>query len=197
MKHLIVRILGSGLIVALGGCNAKSETDMGSHHVTVTPGAAFTSHSSSAIGDQHTYEYTCGDVSIKIRNEELIVSGVKYGKLGRGEAVSVEDGKVFVAGAEREGSQLSGAELIETATVKESTKQLAGYAVTVRPGASFVSNMTLFGKHTFTVGKTEVSIKDDALFVNAEPYGALKPGDTVLVENSKVFVSGEAREKTE
>jgi hypothetical protein len=54
----------------------------------------------------------------------------------------------------------------------------------------------VFGRHTLSVGDTKVSIQKDGLSVNDTSYGVLKHGDTVLVENSKVFVSGAAREIT-
>jgi len=78
-----------------------------------------------------------------------------------------------------------------------STKELAGYNVTVRPGSSLTSTTQILGKHTLTVGKTKVSIKKNEIFVNGASYGQLKTGDTILVENKKVTVSGKVRETKE
>ena len=188
------------LVSAILGCsvrmktNEKSETDMGSHHVVVKPGRTFTSSSSSSGGGNTTYEYSCGDVSITIRNEELIVNNVTYGQLNAGDPVSVDNRKVFVAGQPREGKPLSEEEILKNADVKETTKELAGYAVTIRPGAHGFTTTQLFGKHTLTVGKTKVTIKNDELSVNDKAYGKLKKGDAIVVENSRVFVSGTERQ---
>jgi len=62
------------------------------------------------------------------------------------------------------------------------------------PVAYFTSTTQIFGRHTLTVGKTKVSIKKKELFVNDMFYGQLKTGDTILVENQKVSVSGRIRE---
>jgi len=200
MKNVITAILNLIIATLFAGCsvevttNAKSETDMGSHHVVVKPRSTFTSSSSMSSGDTETHQFTCGEISITIRNEELIVNNVKYGKLENGQAVLIDNGKVFVADKERQGTPMSDEEVVASASVKQSTKELAGYNVTVRPGSSFTSTSQVLSKHTFTVGKTKVSIKKDELFVNGESYGKLKTGDTIVVENKKVSVSGEVRE---
>jgi hypothetical protein len=194
----------AGLIVTivLLGCsvqvkvNEKSETDMGSHHVVVTPGSTFTSSSSFSGGDTETYQYTCGDVSVEIKNEELIVNNVRYGGLTSGVDVLIDHGAVLVGGEKREGTPMTPQDIMDTAPVKETTKDLTGYAVTVRPGSSFTSSTEAFGKHTLTVGKTKVSIKNDELFVNGTSFGNLTEGDTVLVEQGSVSVSGQVREPT-
>jgi hypothetical protein len=198
MKTRGIVVLSLASLIMLFGCsvsvNEKSETDMGSHHIVVKPGSTFTSSSSSAGGDMETYQFSCGEISVTIQNEELIVNNVKYGKLGIGEAVLIDDGKVYVADQERQGAPLSDQEVLASASVKESTEELAGYNVTVRPGSSFTSTTQILSKHTLTVGKTKVSIKQDELFVNGISYGELKTGDTILVEHKIVSVSGKIRE---
>ena len=167
---------------------------MGTHHVVVSPGSTFTSSSSSSGGDTETYQFSCGETSVTIQNEELIVNNVKYGTLKTGEAVLIDNGKVFVADKERQGTLMSDQEVLSSASVRESTKELAGFNVTVRPGSLFTSTTQVFGQHTLTVGKTKISIKKNELFVNEISYGQLKTGDTILVENKKVSISGTARE---
>jgi hypothetical protein len=184
-----------GCSVQFKAMNDKNETDMGSHHVVVIPGSMFTTSSSSSCGDNQTYQYSCGETTVSIRNEELIVNNVKYGTLAKGEAVLIDNGKVFVANQERKGTPMSDKDILASATAKESTVELAGYNVTVRPGSSVTSTTQILGKHTLTVGKTKVSIKKNELTVNGTSYGQLKQGDTILVENLKVFVSGKARAK--
>jgi hypothetical protein len=174
--------------------NEKSETKMGSHQVEVKPGSTMTSSSSSTGGEENTYQYSCGDVSVTIQNENLIVNNMKYGLLKAGEPVLIDNGKVFVAGQKREGTPMSDNDVQASSPVAESTKKLAGFNITVRPGAPLTSTTDFLGEHTYTVGDTKVSIKDDELFVNGKSYGELKAGDTVLVESKKVTVSGKIRE---
>tara|TARA_R100001132_G_C3274043_1_gene96114 strand:- start:576 stop:932 length:357 start_codon:yes stop_codon:yes gene_type:complete len=96
----------------LSGCsfnvsvNAESDTDMGSHHVVVKPGSAMTSSSSATFGDDATYTFSCGKVTVKIENEALMVNELSYGMLEVGQTVEVDHGKVFVAGQERTGKQI-------------------------------------------------------------------------------------------
>jgi len=195
----------ASLIVALGlsGCsfqvkvNDKNETDMGSHHVVVKPGSTFTSSSSSSGGDTETYHYRCGDVTIEIKNDQLIVNDVRYGTLSPGVEIFVDHGTVLVGGERRQGTPMTPQEIMDAAPVKETTEDLNGYAVTVRPGSSFTSTSQVFGKHTLTAGRTKVSIKNDELSVNGAPYGSLTKGDTILVEQGAVAVSGETREPKE
>lgn len=176
--------------------NEENETDMGSHHVVVKPGSTFTSSSSSSGGKTETFRYTCGDFSITIQNDELIVNNVSYGKLSPDDSVLIDNGKVLVENQERKGTPMSDDDILAAAPVKETTEKLAGYNVTVRPGASFTSTTQILGKHTLTVGETRVSIKKDALFVDGRSYGRLNQGDTILIENSQVHVSGEPRDVT-
>ena len=103
MSARSIVFLGLAWLILLVGCsvrvgvNQKSETDMGSHHVVVKPGSTFTTSASSSGDGDETYEYSCGEVSITIRNEELLVNNVKYGKLNAGDPILVDNGKVFVA----------------------------------------------------------------------------------------------------
>lgn len=200
MRTFIAAMSGVALIAWVGGCsvhvsvNAKSETDLGSHHVVVKPGGTFTTSSSSSGGGTERYHFSCGDTSIEIQNEELMVNNRKYGKLRGGESVLVDHGKVFVGDQEREGTPMSNEEVIDSAPIKEKTLEFAGHDVTVLPGSSFTSTTTFFGKQTLTVGQTKVTIEKDELFVNGTDYGALKPGDTIRVENKAVLVSGKPRE---
>ena len=201
MNSTITTILRLVVVTALAGCsvqvnmNKEKETDMGTHHVVVKPGSIFASSSSSSGGDVETYQFVCGKVSVTIKNEKLIVNNAKYGLLKTGESILIDNGKVLVAGQEREGTPMSDQEIMSSASVKESTKKLAGYTVTVRPGSSLISTTRVFGKHTLTIGNTKVSIKKNELFVNETSYGQLKTGDTILVENKNVFVSGKVREQ--
>ena len=119
---------------------------------------------------------------------------VKYGKMKAGDPVLVDNGTVYVANKLRQGIPMSEDEIMEYALVKESTEKLGGYEVTVRPGARFHSSTHLFGRHSWNVGKTKVSIKKNKLFVNGRSYGSLKEGDKILIEHGKVFVSGNIRE---
>ena len=109
MKRLMKVVVVVSLAALMASCsvrvnttNPKSETDMGSHHVVVQPGNGFTSSSSTVSGDDAEYEFTSGDVTVVIRNEELIVNGKSYGMLNPGEDVLIDHGKVIVADQERE-----------------------------------------------------------------------------------------------
>lgn len=203
MNHLKLAIFILAPLTLAVGCSFKmavddkNETDMGSHHVVVKPGSTFTSSSSSSVGNSETHQYTCGDFTITIDNDELIVNNAYYGKLNPGDSVLIDNGKVLVENQERSSTPISNDEILGAAPVKESTEKLAGYDVTVRPGSSFTSTTQILGVDTFTVGQTEVSIKKDELTVDGQSYGRLNQGDSILIENSEVRVSGDLRAPTE
>ena len=172
----------------------KSEADMGTHHVVVKPGATFTSSSSATGGKQSRYTFKCGDVTVAIVDEQLIVNGKTYGVLKENDSILIDNGVVHVEGKKVEGKALSAEEQVELGLVeKETTEELAGYSVTVRPGSRSTIKVDFLGKKTLTVGDVKVAIKDDKLFVNDKTYGTLKAGDTILVEYGNVFVSGQQR----
>ena len=198
MKSRLLIFTSLALIWLLSGCSVEktdqSETDMGTHHVVVKPGSTLTTSSSATWDEGMNYQFSCGDTSISIRNEELIVNDLSYGQLQPGEEVLVDHGKVYVDGKQRTGAQVSEDSFWEPLSENEIKEELAGYSVTVRPGASSTSVMESEGKHTLTVGNTIVTIEKDKLFVTDKSSGPLKQGDTILIENSKITVSGEIRQ---
>lgn len=108
MKRYYTMILIFAFAAAWTGCSAggsASEKDLGSHHVTIKPGSALTTSSSTSSGGVSTYQFSSGDTTVKISNEELFVNGTSYGKLNAGDAVLVDNGKVSVAGQPREASE--------------------------------------------------------------------------------------------
>ncbi len=197
VKAILVGVLGASLCACSVSLNEESETDMGSHHVVVKPGCSFSNSSSASGTDVETYEYSCGETSVTIRNEQLVVNNVDYGSLDIGDAISIDNGKVSVDDQQRQGTPLSDQEVMESAPFKETTEELAGYGVTVRPGSATTSKTEVFDKHTLTVGNTRVAIKGDQLIVNDRPYGSVQRGDTILVESGRVFVSGDTRDAKE
>ena len=197
VKAIFIGVVGAALCGCSVSVNEETETDMGSHHVVVKPGCAFSNSSSSSGTDVETYELSCGETSVTIRNEQLIVNSVDYGSLDPDDEILIDNGKVFVDDQERQGTPLSDREVMASAPVKETAEELAGYSVTVRPGSATTAKTEVFGKHTLAVGDIQVTIEDDQLFVNAKPYGPIKQGDTILIEIGRVFVSGEARDAKE
>jgi len=179
---------------ASAGAPAKSETNMGSHSVTVKPGSSYTS-SSSVTGSEHErYEFKCGDVTVVIDDEELIVNDISYGTLSKGDSILVDAGVVYVEGKQVQGKLPSKPEAAKTTSARpELTQQLAGHLVTVRPGSLGFSVVSAGDIEKLTVGSTQVTIDGDELKVNGSSYGKLAPGDSVLVDHGKVSVSGRPR----
>lgn len=108
MRNYFLILLVIAFAAALSGCSVSpgaSEKDLGSHHVTIKPGSSFTASTSASSGGNSTYQFTSGDTTVKIRNEELSVNGAGYGKLNAGDSVLVDNGKVFVAGEPRDALQ--------------------------------------------------------------------------------------------
>lgn len=104
MRRLLLTLLTLPLL--LQGCGAGHDTSdalpLGSHKVSVRPRCATKQISNRFPEGGAVYNLTCGDTTVTIRNEELLVNGKSYGKLGEGDAVHVEGGAVFVNGERKE-----------------------------------------------------------------------------------------------
>lgn len=103
MKSLLARF-AIILIILLSGCGIRKDVKelgpngfLGSHKVTVSPGCvAATTHINQGASGEAIYETSCGSNRITIKNEELVVNGESFGELNKGDAIHVEDGKVFI-----------------------------------------------------------------------------------------------------
>lgn len=74
---------------------------MGTHHVVIKPGSAFTTSASMTGGTDETHTFTCGEVTVKIENEVLFVNDKNFGSLQAGQSIEIDHGKVYVATQER------------------------------------------------------------------------------------------------
>ena len=78
------------------------ETDLGSHHVSVTPDCQSASTHSNRRSEKdgssriEFYEFKCADTTILIRDNTLNVNGKSYGTLNENDIVAVTYGKVSV-----------------------------------------------------------------------------------------------------
>lgn len=171
--------------------NEESQTQMGSHAVTVKPGSTFSESSSTEMNGETVYHYRTGDVTVLISNEELTVNDVVYGMLEEGDSILIDEGKVFINDIETEGIELTKEEILEKSPVKESETTLEGHRIVVVPGSLSASTLTILGKTTYTVGDTKVRISDNELFVNDESFGILNEDDSVRIEFGEVQILSE------
>ena len=78
------------------------ETELGSHHVRVTPDCQSASthsnrhHEKDGSSRIEFYEFKCGDVTILIRDNTLNVNGKSYGTLNENDTIAVNYGRVSV-----------------------------------------------------------------------------------------------------
>lgn len=84
----------------ISACGVHHDDDdalpLGTHKVSVRPRCVSKQIHNDADTGGRTYNLTCGDTKVTIRNEELTVNGKSYGRLNEGDAVHVENGKVLV-----------------------------------------------------------------------------------------------------
>ena len=197
----ILFVIG-GLLSAGCKCSvsspAQSKEVLGTHTVVVKPGSTFTLTASVKGSSGTRHEWTCGNTMVVVDNDELIVNNRIFGKLQPNSSILIDHGTVHVNGSAVEGRDLTDDETQKRGLQEEeTTEELAGYTVTVRPGASLRTKTEVFGRHTLTAGETVVSIKNKKLTVNDRAYGQLSEGDTVVVDHGKVIISGEEREATD
>lgn len=81
---------------------APRETDLGSHHVSVTPDCQSASTHSNRRYEKdgssriEFYEFKCGDATVLIRDNTLTVNGKSYGTLNENDIIAVNYGNVSV-----------------------------------------------------------------------------------------------------
>ena len=194
------RITVAGVMLAvLAGCTPRENVKvLGSHRVKVKPGTADVSSVQQTSGSRagSYYAFNSGNTLVLIKNEELIVNLHTYGMLRPNDAIDIDHGTVLVNGKERQGRLLAGSELLQSTLFPETTGEVGGYPVTVRPGAACTSKTSEVGKHTIKVGPTVITVEEGSLTVNFEGYGNLAKGDTITVEQGRVIVSGKERSAT-
>jgi hypothetical protein len=104
---IIMFSLCVGAMLVFQGCNAsmknrvlgRSWTYMGGHEVVIAPCYWPSRKSAGNITDatpNATYQFTCGQTEVVIKNEELFVNGKSYGVLHKGERVGVERGLIRI-----------------------------------------------------------------------------------------------------
>lgn len=197
------RLAGAASIaVALTGCEVekmmradKTVNVVGTHRVTVEPGSPYVRNTSTGIGAGRVYEYTCAETRIIIRQDDMRVNQLSYGPLKPSDEVLVSYGSVYVNGARVDGKmpvEKRDPELPEYG-VPESTTRLGGYSLRVRPGHKNKSRFHLQGSYVWRLGEQRFAVKDDEFFIDDVNFGKLTDGDTIMVENGKVFVSGRER----
>ena len=79
-----------------------SKVELGTYHLSLRPQCDSTSTTTHSRAEEDGttsvthYEFTCGDVSVLIRDKTLTVNGKSYGKLIDGDHISIDYGKVRV-----------------------------------------------------------------------------------------------------
>jgi len=89
------------------GCGPKTngvkygEIKLGTHPIKVKPYSDQTSHSSYIENDEEVFEYTCGNINVKIKDHKIIVNGKRHGIFNPGDNAVIGDGNVQVNGEYR------------------------------------------------------------------------------------------------
>ena len=176
---------------------AQSQTKLGTHRIVVKPGSKSTSSSVSMSGGKAVYKYTSGDVTVVIRDNELVVNGKPHGNLKKGDSILIDNGQVKVnlgiVDDEPVPEEKTAARTPAVEQTPETRKKLAGYQVIVRPGSSSTATAAVGDQRILRVGSRTISIDNNELTVDKKRYGSLKHGDTILIQRDEVHVSGEKR----
>lgn len=202
LAHFVRLIATAWIAVVLVGCDenkmmrtGRTVNVVGTHQVTVEPGSPYVRSTTTGVGAGRVYEYTCAETRIIIRQDDLRVNRLSYGPLKPADEVLVSYGSVYVNGSKVEGRtpvekrdpELSGY------SVPESTTRLGGYTLRVRPGHNNKSRFHLQGAYVWRLGEQRFSVKDDEFFIDDVNYGKLLEGDSIMVEQGRVFISGRER----
>ena len=82
--------------------NVPRQQQLGSHLVSIRPDCDSASSGSLTQSQKDgtskivSYEFTCGDTKVEIRDNNLTVNGKSYGTLNEGDLIAVDYGKVRV-----------------------------------------------------------------------------------------------------
>lgn len=173
----------------------KTENAIGSHTVTVRPGSSVINHSSSGSGASKVEEFTCAEIRVVLKGKELIVNNHSYGDIPPFSDILVEHGKVFINGYAGQVRQRVDAPetRLNKHEMAESTTRLGGYELRVRPGHLVKTRFLIDGGHTLRLGDRRFTVKEDEFMVDDVSFGKLYPGDSIFVDDGKVFISGRER----
>ena len=198
-----IRLLSTTLIaLALIGCDerkmmrpARTVSVVGTHRVTVEPGSPHVRTTATGMGESRVYEYTCAETRIIIRHGNLLVNRMSYGALKPSDEILVSYGGVFVNGKKATGRPPVEKRdpSLEVHEVPESESRLGGYTIRVRPGHKTKSRFHLQGAYVWRLGDRRFAIKEDEFFIDDVNFGKLTAGDSIMVENGRVFISGRER----
>ena len=81
------------------GTTPSDAIPLGTHKVSVSPPCVTKQINNRFPEGEAIYNLACGDTTVTIRNEELVVNGKSYGELSKGDAVHVEGSSVFINGS--------------------------------------------------------------------------------------------------
>ncbi|HEX8706843.1 MAG TPA: hypothetical protein VF723_01165 [Pyrinomonadaceae bacterium] len=100
-KSLAAALLCFSALLVFQGCNMRRvlrdevRTTLGSHVVSIRPAGGWMSEG-NILSDEREGKLSCNNVTVIIKDEQLLVNDKSYGELKPGDAVSVVNGKVLV-----------------------------------------------------------------------------------------------------
>lgn len=198
-----LRLISATLIaLALAGCDERTmvrrgETQavLGTHKVTIKPGSPHVRSTTTGVGVGRVYEYTCAEIRIILRPDDLLINQLSYGAIEPYDTILVSHGEVFINGEKAQGRPPAKQRdpRIMLNQQPESKSRLGGYTIRVRPGDPIKSRFHLQGAYVWRLGNRRFVVKNDEFFINDVSYGKLTTGDSIMVEDRRVYISGRER----
>lgn len=179
----------------IAGTNMQKTIEMGAHKVTIM--AKCPSDKVTNIINEKTretlYAYSCNNIKITIQNEMLFVNGKYYGDLQATDSITLNKGKVVINGKEWQVKNFPQEKIMAKLRPKKTKEVISGYNVIFIPGFQGFKRSFSNRGETLDNGRVKVTIENDKLTVNGRDCGKLVKGDTVLIQDNEVIVSGRMR----
>jgi len=179
----------------IAGANTQKTVEMGVHKVTIMaecPSDKVTNITNEKTGET-LYAYSCNNIKITIQNEMLFVNGKYYGDLQATDSITLNTGKVVINGKERQVKNFPQEKIMAKLRPKKTKEVISGYDVIFIPGFQGFKRFFSNKGETLDNGRVKVTIGNDKLTVNGRDCGKLVKGDTVLIQDNDVIVSGQKR----
>ena len=199
MKEIIL-----GLVVSIffyGNCiaeemNLRKLVELGPYKVVIIneecPSDKITSIFNKKTKES-LYAFSCTNTKITIQNAMLFVNGEYYGDLQDTDSITLSEGKVEINEIEQQIKEDPAEKIMAKLAPKETKEVISGYEVTFVPGFQGFKMSFSGGEQTLDNGRIKVTIGKDKLTVNDHDCGRLIKGDTILIQDNDVIVSGQKR----
>jgi hypothetical protein len=148
-------------------------------------------------GSEVVAVYEVGDTVVRIKDNELVVGELYYGKFGKQDGILVDNGKVSVGGQDRTGEPMEKEDLVEYYPTPFSEHEMGPYKVQKSPGATKYGVMNVGKNYRLVLDGLEIRVDEGNLYVAGVCYGKVPAKATIHLYFDEVKVGKQKREPSD